>query len=73
LNHDRNNRFVNFSVITNNIEELKKAVQNKKITDQTMNVLQKGEFIDKENSDFSIELSEDHGWKINFCSSETNK
>ncbi len=56
-----------FPIITNNIEELKKAIQNKKTTNQTMNALQKKEFIDKRNSDFIIKLSEDHGWKVIFA------
>ena len=64
--NSRSNTHANFPVIINNIEALKKIVQNKKITNQTTNALQKGEFIDKENSDFLIKLSKDHGWKINF-------
>ncbi len=53
--------------------ELKKAVQNKKTTNQAMNTLQKGESVDNENGDFLIKLCEEHGWKINICSLETNK
>ncbi len=53
------------SIITS-MGELNEAVQNEISTHRTMNVLQKGEFIDKENSDFLIKLMEDYGWKVVF-------
>ncbi len=46
--------------------ELNNIVENKSKAQQTMSILQKGKFIDKENSDFLISLSKDFGWKIEF-------
>lgn len=52
--------------IISSMGELNNAVQNEISTHRTMNTLEKGEFIDKENSDFLIKLMDEYGWKIVF-------
>lgn len=63
----QDNSLGNLVSIIEGVDQLNKALQNEVITNHTMSILQKGEFIDKENSDFLIKLMEKYRWKIVCC------